>query len=148
MDEVLPSLAIEHGSDVKSATDENRDVAPLDALKAVNDEHIRCSRPVDDTVHQEDAPHVEERKGLVIGRGKVKIACTKRNERPGTFTQAIKGTDDAPAFNAERDEHQVTFTQSAAGTISAPVFHVKEKDSATPRVSKQRAAHVTLPPVV
>jgi hypothetical protein len=64
MDEVLQNLAIEQGgSDVKATTHENRNVASLDAPKTMDDKPIHLPRPVEDVVHQEDAPYIKERKG-------------------------------------------------------------------------------------
>jgi hypothetical protein len=102
IDEVPTNLTVERsGSDVATATHENRDVALLDALKTVDDEHIRRHGPVEDTVHQGDAPHVKKRKGLVIRRGTMKKTNTKRDKRQGTFAQTIAGAETAPASHLE-----------------------------------------------
>jgi hypothetical protein len=90
MDEVLSNLAVErNGGDVTAATCENQDMALIDALQTMNDECIRHPRPVNDAVHQEDAPYVKERKGLVIGRGIAGEVASKRNERQETFIRTV-----------------------------------------------------------
>jgi hypothetical protein len=127
MDEVPMSLAVERsGSDVAAATQENRVIALLDTLKTRDDEWIHHPRPVDDAVHQEDAPHAEERKGLIIGRGLAKMTSTKRDERQGTFAQAIAGANNASANNIEKDERQETFAHPVTGARDAPVLHTKD----------------------
>jgi hypothetical protein len=102
------SLAVERGgSGVTATTNENQDVASLDDPKTMNDEHTCRSRPVKDTMHQEDAPYVEERKGLLIGRGIVKKISIKDDERQETFAGTIAGAFLAPALHIERTKHLI-----------------------------------------
>jgi hypothetical protein len=121
------NLAVErNGSDVTAATRKNRDVASLDAPKIVDDEHVRHPGPVENTAHQEDAPHVNKRKGLVIGRGIANETSITKDERQETFIQAVVCENDAPVPNGKRNECPEASTQSAASARSAPAFHVEQ----------------------
>jgi hypothetical protein len=128
-------------------------VASLDAPKTMNNEHTCRSRPVKDAVHQEDAPYIEERKGLVIERGIVKKisikddehqetkcliigqgivgkVATKRTECPGMFIRTVEGANDAPASNIklEKDECQETFAPIIAGENHVPAPNIRRNE--------------------
>jgi hypothetical protein len=98
------------GSDVAAATHKNRGVAPLDALKTVDDKRVRCPGPVEDMAHQEDAPYVNKRKGLVIGRGIANETGIKKDEHQQTFIHTAAGADHAPAHNRLLPESSHTKT--------------------------------------
>jgi hypothetical protein len=140
------SLTVERGGSSvnKTATCENRDMSSSDALQAMNDEHIRHSRPVKDAVHQEDAPYVEERKGLVVGRGIAKTTNIKRDGRQVTFARIVAGARNAPVSHVERmkslvigrgkvttkrTERPGTFVRTVEGANDVPASNVElEKD--------------------